>query len=105
MVMWRLSCSFCSWPPLLEMWLHVCTRGDIGLQIRKAQHQVWFQGQDLVDLRAGEGGHSRFFVARLPRAHGEAGNAHDAMLLAEQVQRLGGLLGQADDALWSLIVI
>ena len=31
--------------------------------------------------------------------HGEAGDADDAPVLAQQVQRLGGLLGEADDAL------
>ena len=30
--------------------------------------------------------------------HGKSRDAHDPILLAQQVQRLGGLLGQADDA-------
>ena len=57
------------------------------------------QLQDLVDLRAGERGHLRFFLARARRPHGEAGDADDALLLAERVQHFGGLFGEADDAL------
>ena len=42
---------------------------------------------------------TRGFPAGLGRPHAIAGDADDAMLLAEQVERLDGLLGQADDAL------
>src|SRR3546814_7709504 len=54
---------------------------------------------DLADLRAGEGADLGLFLARPRRAHGEAADADDPVLLAERVQHLGGLLGQADDAL------
>ena len=56
------------------------------------------QLEDLVDLRAGEGADLRFFAARVRRAHGEAGDADDAIGLAQCVQDFGRLLGQADDA-------
>src|SRR3546814_10834024 len=55
--------------------------------------------QDLVDLRAGECADLGLFLARPRRAHGEDADADDPVLLAERVQNLGGLLGQADDAL------
>jgi len=57
--------------------------GDVGLQVRETQHQVGFERQDLVDL-GGEKGVTR--------------DADDAVLLAQQVEDLGGLFGQADDA-------
>ena len=43
--------------------------------------------------RAGAG------LARDGRAHGEPTDADDAFLLTERIQRLGGLFGEADDAL------
>src|SRR3546814_5330268 len=55
--------------------------------------------QDLVDLRAGECADLGLFLARPRRAHSEAADADDPVLLAERVQHFGGLLGQADDAL------
>jgi hypothetical protein len=73
-------------------------RGDVGLQVRKAEHEVGFEREDLVDLRADERGDLRFLLARTRRAHREAGNADDAVFLAHEVQRFGRLLGQADDA-------
>ena len=46
------------------------------------------QLEDLVDLRAGERADLRLLAARDRRAHGEAADADDAVLLAERVQRL-----------------
>jgi hypothetical protein len=45
----------------------------------------------LVDVRRREGAHKRLFGASLQRAHDIAGDPEDAVLLAEQVQRLDGL--------------
>src|SRR5262249_26081946 len=64
----------------------------------EAEHQVRLQRQDPVDLRAGEGRHSGLLAPRPRRSHREAGDAHDAPLLAEQVESFGGLLGETHDA-------
>ena len=74
-------------------------RGDVGLQVGKAEHAVGPQFQDLVDLGREEGADLGLFLACPARPHRVAGDADDARLLAEQVQPLGGLLGEADDAL------
>ena len=71
---------------------------DVRLQVREAEHEVGTQRDDAVDLRAGECGHFRLLAPRPRRAHGEARDADDARVLAEEVQRLGRLLGEADDA-------
>ena len=71
---------------------------DVGLQVREAEHEVRLEREDAVDLRAGECRHLRLLAPRPRRPHGEAGDADDARVLAEQVQRLRRLLGQADDA-------
>src|SRR5690606_21551380 len=71
---------------------------DVGLDVGKADREVGFQREDFTDLRTGERGDLRLLAARTWRAHGEAGNADDAILLAERVQDLGRLLGEADDA-------
>src|SRR3546814_10482979 len=73
--------------------------GDVGLDVGEADHEVRRELQDLVDLRAVECADLGLFLARPRRAHGEAADADDPVLLAERVQHLGGLLGQADDAL------
>jgi len=49
-------------------------------------------------FRAGDGGHSRLFSASLRRTHDIAGDADDAVLLAEQVEGLDGLFGEADNS-------
>jgi hypothetical protein len=72
--------------------------GDVRLQVRETEHQIRLQRQDPVDLRAGEGRHARLLAPRPRRAHGEAGNADDPPVLPQQVQGLGRLLGEADDA-------
>ena len=72
--------------------------GDIGLDIGKPDHEIRPELEDFVDLRGGEGADFRFLAARARRAHGETGDADDAMRLTERVKRLGGLFGQADDA-------
>ena len=46
---------------------------------------------------AGESADLRFLAARLRRPHGKAGNADDAVGLAQRVERFGRLLGEADD--------
>ena len=63
----------------------------------KAENQVRLQRLDLVEPRVDERRHLRL-AARLRRPHRVAGDADDAIALTEQVQRLGGLFGEADDA-------
>ncbi len=75
-------------------------RRDVRLQVGEPQHQVRFQREDPVDLGAREGRHARLLLARSWRTHGETGNADDAPVFTEQVERLGGLFGETDDALW-----
>ena len=50
-------------------------------------------------LDAGEAADLGLFLARLRQAHGKTGNADDARLLAQQVERFAGLGGQTDDPL------
>jgi len=71
---------------------------DVGLEIGECQNEVGLQRQDLVDVRRGEGTHARLFPARLWWAHDIAGDPDDAVLLAEQIQRLDGLFGEADNS-------
>jgi hypothetical protein len=72
---------------------------DVRLQVGKTEDAVRLERQDLVDLRGEEGAHLRLLVTRAARPHGVAGDADDARLLAQQVQPLRRLLGQAHDAL------
>jgi hypothetical protein len=67
---------------------------EIGLQIGKGEHQVRPQRFDLVEPRVDECRDFRL-LARLGRAHRVAGDADDPIALAEQVQRLRRLLGEA----------
>lgn len=64
----------------------------------KASTSSGSKGQDLRNVRGDEGRHPRLLPPHLGRADGVAGDADDAVLLAEQVQRFDGLFGQADDA-------
>lgn len=75
-------------------------RGDPGLEIGEPEHQIGFQRQDLIDLRAGEGRDLGLFPPRLRRTHGKTRDPNDAPVFPEQIQGLGGFLGQADDPLW-----
>ena len=73
--------------------------GQRGLHVGKADHQVRLQRRDAVDLAVQERADARLLLPRARRAHGVAADAHDALLLPQQVQPLGGLFGEADDAL------
>jgi len=41
------------------------TGGDLRLEIREGQNEVWLQGQDPVDVGRGEGADAGLFAARL----------------------------------------
>ena len=72
--------------------------GDVGLQIREREDQVRLQRLDLFVARVQERRHLRL-LARLRRPDRVAGDADHAIAFTEEVQRFGGFLGEADDAL------
>jgi hypothetical protein len=47
-----------------------------------------------------KGAHAWLFAASLWWTHDIAGDPYDAILLAEQVQRLDGLFSEADNSAW-----
>jgi hypothetical protein len=65
----------------------------------KAKHEIGLQRNDLRNVRRDKPGSARLLLPRLRRPHRVAGDADDAVLLAEEVEGLGGLFGQTDDAL------
>ena len=70
---------------------------DAGLQVGESQHEIGLERQNLRNVRGNEGGNPRLLAADLRRPHRIAGDADDAVLLAEQIQRLDGLFGEAND--------
>ena len=70
---------------------------DVGLQIGKGEHQIRLERQDFWDVRRDERRHPRLLAPDLRRPHRIARYPDDAVLLAEQIQRLDGFLGEADD--------
>ena len=74
-----------------------------GLQVGEGQHEIGLERENLRDVRGDEGGNPRLLAADLRRPHRIAGDADDTVLLAEQIQRLDGLFGEANDpAGWEL---
>src|SRR5262249_46432790 len=73
--------------------------GDVGLQVGEGENEVGLEREDFFKVGGGEGGNPRLFTAHPRRPHRVAGHADDAPLLAEEIKRLHGLLGEADDAL------
>jgi hypothetical protein len=73
--------------------------GDVRLQVGEAQHQVRRELDDACGACAGEGGHPRLLAPGARRTDGESGDTDDAPLLAEEIERLGRLLGEAHDPL------
>ena len=73
--------------------------GDIGLQIGEGENEIGLEREDLLEIGGDERGHPRLLLAHPRRPHRVAGDADDAALLAEQIERLHGLFGEADDAL------
>jgi hypothetical protein len=61
--------------------------------IGECQDEIGLQGEDLVDIRRREGAHAWLLAASLWGTHDIAGDADDAVLLAEQIERLDGLFG------------
>ena len=71
--------------------------GDVGLQIRKAEYEIWRQRENPIDASAGEGAYAGFFLAGLRRPYRESRDPHDPVGLSNTVERFGRLLGQADN--------
>ena len=71
---------------------------DVGLKIGEGEHEVRRERQDLRDVGGDEGGNPFLLAPDLRRPHRIAGDADDAVLLAEQVQGLHSFLGEADNA-------
>src|SRR5690606_23261182 len=72
--------------------------GDVGLDVGEADRKIRPERQDRLDPGAGECADLGLLAPRLRRAHGEAADADDAVLLAQRVKGLRRLLGEADDA-------
>ena len=72
--------------------------GDVRLQIGEGENQVRLQRLDLVEAGVDERRHLGL-APGLRRTHGVARDPDDAVPFAEQIQRLGGFLGEADDAM------
>jgi hypothetical protein len=70
---------------------------DAGLQVGEGQHEIGLERQNLRNVRGDEGGNPGLLAAHLWRPHRIAGDADDAVLLAEQIQRLDSLFGEAND--------
>jgi hypothetical protein len=73
-------------------------RDDVGLQVGEGEDEVGREGENLPDIGADEGRHPRLLPPDLRRTHRIARDADDTVLLAQQVERLHGFLGEADDA-------
>src|SRR5215469_16725384 len=69
---------------------------DVRLEVGERQNQIRLQREDLADVRGRESAYPRLLVASQRRAHHVARDADDAVLLAEQVERLDRLFGEAD---------
>ena len=70
---------------------------DIGLQVGKREHQIRLERHDFRYVRRDKRGHPGLFAADPWRSHRIAGDADDAILLTEQIQRLDGLFGETYD--------
>ena len=71
---------------------------DIGLQVGEGQHQVRLQRQDLWNIGRDKRRYPRLLAPNPWRSHRVAGDADDAVLFAEQIQRLDGFLGETHDS-------
>src|SRR5215469_8354462 len=71
---------------------------DVRLEVGERQNQIRLQREDLADVRGRERAHAGLLAASLWRAHDVAGDADDAVLLPEEVQRLDGFFGEADNS-------
>src|SRR5688572_30617563 len=72
-------------------------RGDVGLEIREGEDEIGLERFYFVEARRNEG-RDFWLAARFRRPERVAGDTGHAVALAEQIEGLGRLLGQTDDA-------
>src|SRR5262249_60254930 len=65
----------------------------------EGEHEVGLEREDFLELGGDEPRPPRFLLAHPRRTPRVARHADDAPLLAEEIERLHGLFGEADDAL------
>lgn len=70
------------------------------LDIGEADDEVGLEGLDFLDAAANERADNRVVILGMCRTHGVRADAHDAMLFAEGIEDLCGLLCEAYNALW-----
>src|SRR5262245_28248420 len=70
---------------------------DVGLQVRERKDEIRLERLDLLESRMEERGDLRLLTC-FWRPDGVSRNPHDPVAFAKEVQRLGGFLGEADDA-------
>src|SRR5262249_31492625 len=73
--------------------------GDVGLQVGEGENEIRFEREDFFKVGGGEGGNPRLLAAHPRAPHRVPRHADDAPRLAEEIKRLPGLLGEADNAL------
>jgi hypothetical protein len=71
---------------------------DVGLEIGEGQDEIGLQGENFVDIRRDECAHAWLFAASVCWAHDIPRDTDNSVLLAEQVQRLDGFFGEADNS-------
>ena len=71
---------------------------DVGLEIGEGQDEIGLQGENFVDIRRDECAHAWLFAASVWWAHDIPRDTDNSVLLAEQVQRLDGFFGEADNS-------
>src|SRR6185437_336986 len=72
---------------------------DVRLEIGEGQDQIRCQREDLGYVRRNEGRYPRLFAPHLRRPHRIARHADDPAVFSEEIKRLNGFFGQADDSL------
>src|SRR5262249_41953156 len=69
------------------------------LQVGEGENEVRLEREDFLKVGGDERRHPRLLPAHPRRPHRVARHADDAPLLAEEIERLHGPFGEADDAL------
>ena len=90
----------------MSRWLKACTAmllrisvgRDVRLQVGKGQHQIGRERENFRNVGRGEGRDARLFAPHTRRPHRIAGDADNAVVLAEEIERLHGFFGQTDDS-------
>ncbi len=70
--------------------------GDGSLNVGEGEDEVGPQRFDAADVGGRERGHTRLLAAHFGRPHGIAGDADDAVLLTEEIERFYRFLGEGE---------